>query len=286
MATPCVIAVAITGSLPTKEQNPAVPITVAEQLDATEEAFAAGAALVHVHVRNDDQSPSSDPAKFGAFLAGVRERCPGMIVQFSTGGRSGTGTERGAMLAHGPDMASLATGSVNFPHSVYENPPALIEELAARMREHRVKPEVEVFDVAMLYNAVRLAREGLLPEPLHVQFVFGIKNALPADRSLFEFLVDKLGALAPTATWVAAGVGRHQLEVNRWCLELGGHVRTGLEDNLKLGRDELAPSNAALVSQVVALCSEYDRRPATATEARALLSLPPGGDVGGSAPPR
>lgn len=276
MATPCVVAVAITGSLPRKEQNPAVPITVAEQIESTHEAFEAGASLVHVHVRNDDQSPSSDPQRFAAFLRGVRQRCPGMIVQFSTGGRSGSGAERGAMLVHRPDMASLATGSVNFPTSVYENPPALIDELAASMQAHGVKPEVEVFDVAMLYNAVRLVKEQKLTAPLHVQFVLGIQNALPVDRGLLEFLIAKLAELAPDATWVAAGVGRHQLEVNRWCLELGGHVRTGLEDNLKLDKTTLAPSNAALVEQVVALCPRYDRRPATAAEARALLSLPPG----------
>lgn len=273
MNQPCVIAVAITGSLPRKEQNPAVPISVAEQVESTQEAFEAGATLVHVHVRNEDQSTSSDPDKFAAFLAGVRDHCPGMIVQFSTGGRSGTGAERGAMLVHQPDMASLATGSVNFPTSVYENSPSLIAELATTMKAQGVKPEIEVFDVAMLYNAVRLVKEGLLDSPLHVQFVLGIKNALPVDRSLLEFLVAKLGELAPDATWVAAGVGRHQLEVNRWCLELGGHVRTGLEDNLKLDRDTLAPSNAALVSRVVELCPAHDRRPATPAEARSILSL-------------
>lgn len=274
MSTPCIIAVAITGSLPRKAQNRAVPITVAEQIVSTHEAFEAGASLVHVHVRNDDESPSSDPEKFRAFLAGVRERCPGMIVQFSTGGRSGSGSERGASLVHEPDMASLATGSVNFPTSIYENAPALIEELATTMRDHRIKPEIEVFDVAMLYNAVRLAKRGLVGEPLHVQFVLGIENALPVDRGLLEFLVAKLAELAPDATWVAAGVGRHQLEVNRWCLQLGGHVRTGLEDNLKLDKATLAPSNAALVERVVALCPEYGRRPASASEARQLLCLP------------
>jgi uncharacterized protein (DUF849 family) len=273
MPVPCVIAVAITGSLPTKDQNPAVPITVAEQIESTHEAYEAGASLVHVHVRNEDGTTTSDPDKFGAFLAGVREHCPDMIVQFSTGGRSGTGSERGGGLVHAPDMASLATGSVNFPTSVYDNSPALIEQLATMMNERSIKPEIEVFDVAMLYNAVRYANEGLLKAPLHVQFVLGIKNALPVDRGLLEFLIAKLGELAPDATWVAAGVGRHQLKVNRWCLELGGHVRTGLEDNLKLDRDTLAPSNAALVERVAELCPEYDRRPATAVEARSLLSL-------------
>jgi 3-keto-5-aminohexanoate cleavage enzyme len=271
--TPCIISVAITGSVPRKEHNPAVPITVPEQIEATIAAYEAGAALVHVHVRNDDGTPTSEPERFAAFLEGVRPHCPGMIVQFSTGGRSGKGAERGGMLHLKPDMASLATGSCNFPSSIYENSPALIRELAAKMVEHDIKPEVEVFDLAMLYNAVDLAAEGLLSAPLHVQFVLGVKHALPARRDILEFEVAKLRELMPDATWVAAGIGRHQLEVNRWSLELGGHCRTGLEDNVRWDRSRLAASNAELVERTAALCSDYGRRPATPAEAREILGL-------------
>ncbi|HKH72168.1 MAG TPA: 3-keto-5-aminohexanoate cleavage protein [Vicinamibacterales bacterium] len=270
---PCIITVAITGSVPRKENNPAVPITVSEQIESTHEAFEAGAALVHVHVRNDDQSTTSNPDKFAEFQERIRKLCPRIIVQFSTGGRSGVGSERGGMLHHRPDMASLSTGSVNFPTRVYENPPELIRELAEKMTHHGVKPEIEVFDLAMLYNAVDYAREGMLRSPLHVQFVLGVKHAQPVDRDILEFEVRKLKILMPDATWVAAGIGRHQLDVNRWCLEMGGHCRTGLEDNVRWDKSRLARSNAELVSRVAELCAEYNRVVATPMMARQILGL-------------
>jgi uncharacterized protein (DUF849 family) len=273
MTKPVVITVAITGALPRKQDNPAVPVTPAEQIESTHQAYEAGASLVHIHVRNQDQSPGSDPALFAAVQEGVRKHCPGMIVQFSTGGRGRRQEERGAMLHLRPDMASLATGSVNFPTSIYENPPDLVEALARTMLEHDVMPEVEVFDLAMLYNAAKLVGQGLIKAPAHVQFVFGIPNALPARRSILEFLISELGDVLPGATWTAAGIARHQLEVNQWCLELGGHCRTGLEDNIKFDRTRLAGSNAELVGRVVDLCGDYDRRPATPAEARQILGL-------------
>jgi 3-keto-5-aminohexanoate cleavage enzyme len=274
MSEPCIITVAITGSVPRKENNPAVPITIAEQVESTQAAFEAGATIAHVHVRKDDQTPTSDPERFGQLQEGLRTHCPGMIVQFSTGGRSGKGDERGGMLPLRPDMASLATGSCNFPNIIYENPPTLIRELAGAMRQYGVKPEIEVFDLSMLYQAVNLVDEGLIEAPLHVQFVFGIKNCMPALRQVLEFEVAELKRLMPEATWTAAGIGRHQLEVNRWALELGGHCRTGLEDNVRWDRDRVAASNAELVARVADMCADYGRHPATATEARQLLRLP------------
>ena len=274
MSEPCIITVAITGSVPRKENNPAVPITVAEQVESTQAAFEAGATIAHVHVRKDDQTPTSDPERFARLQEGLRQHCPGMIVQFSTGGRSGKGNERGGMLHLRPDMASLATGSCNFPNIIYENPPALIRELARAMLEYAIKPEIEVFDLSMLYQAVNLVDEGLIPPPLHVQFVFGIRNCMPALRQVLDFEVAELKRLMPEATWTAAGIGRHQLEVNRWSLDLGGHCRTGLEDNVRWDRDRMADSNAELVARVAKLCAEYGRRPATVAEARAMLRLP------------
>jgi 3-keto-5-aminohexanoate cleavage enzyme len=273
MSEPCIITVAITGSVPRKEHNPAVPTTIAEQVEATAEAHAAGAAIVHVHVRQDDQTPTSDPARFAQFQAAIRERCPDIIVQFSTGGRSGVGAERGGMLPLKPEMASLATGSCNFPTRVYENSPELIESLAQAMGEHAIKPEIEVFDLAMLYNAVDYAAAGLIRAPLHIQFVLGVRNALPARREILEFGVSELKQLMPDATWVAAGIGRHQLEVNRWCLEMGGHCRTGLEDNIRWDKSRLAASNAELVGRVAKLCGDYGRPVATPTQARQILGL-------------
>ena len=273
MTEPCIITVAITGSVPRKEDTPAVPVTVSEQIESTHEAFEAGATIVHVHVRDEQQRPSSDADKFAAFQDGVRKHCPGMIVQFSTGGRGRAAEERGSMLHHRPDMASLATGSVNFPNMIYENHPELVNELAARMLEYGIKPEIEIFDLAMLYTAARMAGEGLLKTPLHVQFVFGLKNALPPRREILEFELAELKALVPDATWTAAGIGRSQLEMNRWALELGGHCRTGLEDNIRFDKSRLAASNAELVARVAGLCGEYGRHPASVEEARRILSM-------------
>jgi 3-keto-5-aminohexanoate cleavage enzyme len=278
MSQPCVITVAITGSLPGKNDNPAVPITPAEQIESTHEAFKAGATLAHCHVRKDDGTPTSDPERFARLMEGIRNYCPGMIIQLSTGGRSGTGRERGGMLPLRPDMASLSTGSCNFPTRVYENAPDLIDWLAAEMLHYGVKPEIEAFDLSMIFKAVEMEKAGKIKGPLHVQFVMGVKNAMPVDREVFEFYVKTLKRLAPDATWTGAGIGKDQITLNRWSLALGGHCRTGLEDNVRMDAKTLAPSNAALVERVAGLCAEYGRRPATVAEARQILSLPAAGD--------
>jgi 3-keto-5-aminohexanoate cleavage enzyme len=274
MTTPAIITVAITGAVPRKADTPAVPITPAEQIESTHEAFEAGATVAHIHVRNPDESPSSDPKLFAQVQEGIVNYCPGMIVQFSTGGRGRDQSERGSMLHLKPDMASLATGSVNFAKLIYENTPQLVEGLAQSMLDNNVKPEIEVFDAAMLYNAKAMADRGLLKRPCQVQFVMGIPNALPPRRKLLEFLISELKELMPDATWSAAGIGRSQLEINHWCMELGGHVRTGIEDNIKFDKDRLANSNAELVKRVADLCGKYGRHAASPAEARKLLQLP------------
>lgn len=271
---PCIICVAITGSVPTKANNPAVPITIAEQIESTHEAFEAGASIAHCHVRDDEGRPTSDPERFARLKEGLERHCPGMIVQLSTGGRSGAGRERGGMLPLEPDMASLSVGSNNFPTRVYENPPDLVDWLASEMLAHDIKPEIEAFDLSHIVQATRMATDGRLRRPLYVQFVMGVKNAMPADRAAFEFFVATLKRLAPDATWTGAGIGRDQITLNRWSLELGGHCRTGLEDNVRLDRTTLAPSNAALVARIADIAGEYGRRPATVAEARAILGLP------------
>ncbi|WP_029584207.1 3-keto-5-aminohexanoate cleavage protein [Bradyrhizobium sp. URHD0069] len=274
MSEPVIITVAITGAIPRKADSPAVPVKPSEQIESIHEAFEAGAALAHIHVRNPDESPSSDPDLFAEVQEGVRKHCPGMIVQHSTGGRGRSQSERGRCIALRPDMASLSTGSVNFPNQIYENPPQLVDALASSMLENNVKPEIEVFDAAMLYNAKALLQRGLLKAPVHVQFVMGIPNALPGRRKVLEFLVSELRELMPDATWTGAGIGRHQLEMNQWCFELGGHTRTGLEDNLRFDKTRLASSNAELVARVADLAHQYGRRAATPAEARRILSLP------------
>ncbi len=272
---PCIICVAITGSVPTKADNPAVPITLSEQVESTHAAFEAGASIAHCHVRNDDGTTTSDPEKFARLKEGLEKHCPGMIVQLSTGGRSGAGSARGGMLPLRPDMASLSVGSNNFPTRVYENPPDLVDWLAGEMRTYEVKPEIEAFDLSHIHQAVAMNRDGRIPGNLYIQFVMGVKNAMPVDRETFDFYIKTVERLAPDAIWCAAGIGRGQLQVNEWCIAAGGHTRTGLEDNIRLDKDRLAPSNAALVERTVKLCEKYERPVATWQQAREILELRP-----------
>ena len=270
---PCIICVAITGSLPTKANNPAVPISIAEQIESTQEAFEAGASIAHCHVRDDEGKPTSDPERFARLEEGLERHCPGLIVQLSTGGRSGAGQTRGGMLPLSPDMASLSVGSNNFPTRVYENPPDLVDWLAGEMLTYGIKPEVEAFDLSHIIQATRMQADGRLKGPLYVQFVMGVKNAMPADEHVFDFYIETLRRLAPDAEWCAAGIGPEQLKINEWSIRKGGHTRTGMEDNVRLDRDRLAPSNAALVKRAVDLCAKYQRPVATWREARQILGL-------------
>jgi len=273
MSLPCIICVAITGSLPTKADNPAVPVTIAEQIESTHESFEAGASIVHCHVRDDAGRPTSDPERFARLKEGIETHCPGMIVQFSTCGRSGSGQARGAMLALRPDMASLAVGSNNFPTGVYENPPDLVDWLAGEMLKHDVKPEIEAFDLSHIVQATVMQRDGRLKAPLYVQFVMGVKNAMPADERILDFYIETLKRLSPDAMWCAAGIGAAQITLNEWAIAKGGHTRAGLEDNVRLDRNTLAPSNAALVKRAVAICERYDRPVADWRTARRILGL-------------
>ncbi len=273
MTSPCIICVAITGSLPRKADNPAVPISIAEQIESTQEAFEAGATIAHCHVRNDDQTPTSDPNRFAELMAGIQKHCPGMIVQLSTGGRSGAGAERGGMLRLRPDMASLTVGSNNFPTRVYENPPDLVDWLSREMLTYNVKPEIEAFDLSHIFQAVKMQGDGRLKAPLYIQFVMGVKNAMPADKDVFDFYVKTVQRIAPDAHWCAAGVGASQITVNEWSIAAGGHIRTGLEDNVRLDRTTLAPSNAALVRRATDLCDKYSRPVAIWQQARDILGL-------------
>ncbi|MHA6261767.1 beta-keto acid cleavage family enzyme [Arenibacterium sp. CAU 1754] len=273
MTHPCIICVAITGSLPTKANNPAVPITVTEQVESTHEAFEAGATICHAHVRNDDETPSSDPEKFALLKEGLEKHCPGMVIQFSTGGRSGAGKTRGGMLPLRPDMASLSVGSNNFPTRVYENPPDLVDWLAAEMIKYDVKPEIEAFDLSHILKAADMHAAGQIADTPYVQFVMGVKNAMPADRHVFDYYIQTVERLFPGAPWCAAGIGAKQIVLNEWAISAGGHARTGLEDNVRLDANTLAPSNAALVRRAAELCAKYERPVADWKTARRILGL-------------
>jgi len=246
---------------------------VAEQIESTHAAFEAGATIAHCHVRDDAGAPTSDPERFAALKAGIEKHCPGMIIQLSTGARSGAGAARGGMLPLRPDMASLSVGSNNFPTRVYENPPDLVAWLSSEMLKYDVKPEIEAFDLSHIVQAAAMAADGRLKAPLYVQFVMGVKNAMPADKPIFDVYIQTLKRLAPTAQWCGAGVGPAQIMVNEWCIAAGGHTRTGLEDNMRIDRNTLAPSNAALVARAADLCAKYERPVATWQQARQILGL-------------
>lgn len=274
MTNPCIICVAITGSVPMPADNPAVPVTISEQIESTHAAFEAGAAIAHCHVRDDAGKPTSDPERFARLKEGIETHCKGMIVQLSTGGRSGAGRERGGMLPLGPDMASLSVGSNNFPTRVYENSPDLVDWLASEMMAHGVKPEIEAFDLSHIFHAALMHKRGQLAGTPYVQFVMGVKNAMPADRAVFDFYRATVARLfGEDAPWCAAGVGPSQIVLNEWAIAAGGHARTGLEDNIRLDKNTLAPSNAALVKRAVDLCEKYERPVATWREAREILGL-------------
>ena len=273
MNNPCIICVAITGSVPTKKDNPAVPISISEQIESTQECFELGASIVHCHVRNDDGTPSIDPNKYRNLKEGIEKYCPGMIIQLSTGGRSGNGFDRGKMLPLKPDMASLTVGSNNFPTRVYENPPDLVDWLAGEMIRNSIKPEIEIFDLSHIHQAASLAKENKLKGNLYIQFVMGVKNAMPADFDVFKYYIATVKRLLPNASWCGAGIGKNQKKLNEWCVKLGGHIRTGLEDNIRIDKDNLAPSNASLVKIAIEICERYNRPIASWEKARQILEL-------------
>ena len=212
---------------------------------------------------------------FARLKEGVEKHCPGMIIQFSTGGRSGAGQERGGMLPLQPDMASLSVGSCNFPTRVYENSPQLVDWLASEMVKYDIKPEIEAFDLSHILVAARMHEEGRIMDAPYIQFVMGVKNAMPVDREVFDFYVKTVERLLPGAPWCAAGIGANQIVLNEWAIAAGGHARTGLEDNVRLDRDTLAPSNAALVARAAEIAEKHSRPVATAAQAREILGLRP-----------
>ena len=265
-----IVTVAPTGSLPTKAMTPHVPITPEEIVASAVACEAAGASIFHIHARNPaDESPSTDYGIFEEIASGVKAHT-NLIVQISTGGRAGMGYEqRSRRLELKPEMASLTTGSVNFPNSVYANSPDLIEALAADMQRLNIKPEMEIFDLSMIANAIALVGKQLVVPPLHFDFVMGLTGAMPAT---VENLVHLKNSLPPGSTWSVAGIGRAQLPMTAYAILMGGHARVGLEDNIYFSRGVLA-TNEQLVARTVEIARTLGREVATPDEARGMLGL-------------
>jgi len=267
-----ILSVATTGSWPTKAQNPGLPVTPEEIAQAAVESWREGAAVVHVHVRDDAGKMSCDLSRFLRVRELIRDQGCDILINFSTSGGAGRvgEEERFNSLAAGPELGSLDAGSMNFNERIFLNPPDFLEELARRMLAAHVKPEIEVFDSGMIGNALALEGKGLIPSPLWWQFVLGVKGGAPATARSLLHLVDSLPA---GSLWSVCAVGGRQLSMNMLAIAMGGHARTGLEDNLYYRRGELARSNAQLVARLTRIARECGREPATPAEAREILGL-------------
>jgi len=267
---PLIITVAAVGAELTPEQTPHLPITPAQLGETAALCRAAGASIIHVHCRNDDGTNTADVERFRAAMAAVRERSD-LIVQFTTGGAIGmTVAERAGPLQLRPEMATLTCGTVNFGDDVFENSFPIMRGILAEIVRNGVAPELEIFDAGHVTNAKRLAAEGLLALPAHIDFVLGVPGALEASVRNLVQLVD---ALPAGCTWSVAATGRDQLPMATVAIAMGGHVRVGLEDNIYYSKGRLA-RNDELVARVARVAEELGRPVATPGEARRLLGLP------------
>jgi 3-keto-5-aminohexanoate cleavage enzyme len=270
--SPAILTAAICGAETTRAQTPYLPITADELAEEAAKCAAAGASIVHLHVRKDDGTPTQDRALFDKAIRAIRARCD-LIVQTSTGGAVGmSADERAQPLECGPDMASLNAGSLNFGDDVFLNPFPMVREFARRMREKGIVPELECYDAGHVESCAMLAAEGAIDLPAHFDFVLGVRGGLGASEENLRFL---LGKLPPGCTFSVAGVGRHQLPMAELSLRLGGHARCGLEDNIYLSKGVLAKGSWELVARVAELARAAGREVATPAHARKLLRIGP-----------
>ena len=269
-----IITAAICGAEVTKEQNPNVPYTVEEMVREAKSAVDAGAAIVHVHVREDDGTPTQSKARFKEVMDAIREACPDVIMIPSTGGAVGmTAEERLQPTELFPEMATLDCGTCNFGDEVFENTMPMMREFGKRMIENNIKPEYECFEMGHLDSLLTMVRKGQVPgAPLQFNFVLGVPGCTPATVQNLCWLVN---AIPAGSTWTATGIGRHAFTLAAPAIAMGGNVRVGFEDNLYLERGVLAKSNGELVAKVVRIAKELGREIATPAEAREILGLKP-----------
>lgn len=267
---PVIITAAIVGAEVMREHTPHIPYTPTEIADEAKRCHDAGAAMVHVHGRHDDGRPTQDRQTFQAILSAIGERCD-MLVQFSTGGAVHMSVdERIEALDLKPDMATLTTGTVNFGDDVFLNSLPMIRTIAARLAKFGIRPEIEVFDTGMIDTACRLVDDGLLEAPLHFDFVLGVPGAMGASKRNLDFLV---ASIPDGSTWSVAGMGRHELPLAYAAIDMGGHVRVGLEDNIYLRKGQLAKGSYELVAQVADYAAQVGRPVATVAQARSVLRI-------------
>lgn len=267
-----IITAAICGAEVRKEQNPATPYTVAEIAAEAERAYIAGASIIHLHVREDDGTPTQSKERFKTCMDAIYEKCPDVIIQPSTGGAVGmSNTERLQPITLKPEMATLDCGTLNFGgDEIFVNTENTIIAFAKEMAKWGVRPELECFDKGMVDTVIRLSKKGYLSEPLHFSFVMGVPGGISGELRDFTYLKD---SLPYGATFSVAGIGRHEFSLATASIITGGHVRVGFEDNIYLEKGVLANSNGELVEKVVRLAKELGRSIASPAEARQILSL-------------
>lgn len=267
-----IITACICGAEVTKEHNPNVPYTVEEIAREAKSAYDAGAALIHLHVREDDGRPTQSAKRFDACIKAIKEVCPDAIVQVSTGGAVGmTNDERLQPLTLNPEMATLDCGTCNFGgDEIFVNTENMIIDFATKMNDRNCKPEIEVFDKGMIDMAIRLNRKGIIKSPMHFDFVMGVNGGISGEARDLVFMKESIPA---GSTWTVAGVGRYQFPMAAMGILMGGHVRVGFEDNVYIEKGVPAASNGQLVERVVRLAKELGREIASPDEARAILGL-------------
>ncbi len=274
LSQPVIISAALTGSWPTKAENPAVPITEDEIAEAALAAYNAGAAVVHLHVRNEHGKVTCDPARYAKVRDLIRAAGSDVIINMSTGGGAGQTTDEQRMepVSLKPEIASFDCGSCNFGKTVFINSPSFLDELAQRMNDNGVLPEIECFEPGHVANAIRLIDEGKLKPPHWFQVVLNVRGGSPGTVKQLLHMVEMLPA---GALWSVCAIGRAQLPINLAAMAMGGHVRTGLEDNIYYYKGQLAESNAQLGARLARIAGEIGRPVATSTRAREMLGLPP-----------
>ncbi|NLA81773.1 MAG: 3-keto-5-aminohexanoate cleavage protein [Clostridiaceae bacterium] len=268
-----IITAAISGAEVTKEMNRAVPYRVEEFVREARSAADAGAAIIHLHARHDDGSPTQDRERYRIIMEAIREACPQVIIQPSTGGATGmTAQERLQPTELDPEMASLDCGTMNFGgDEIFINTENMIIEFAARMRERGIKPELECFDKSHIDMALRLVRQGHIDRPLHFNIVLGVNGGATATPRDLLFLRH---SLPEDASYTVTAMGRHQLPLNVMAMAMGGHPRTGFEDNLYYARGVKAESNGQLVARLVRIAKEMNLEIASPDEVREILKMP------------
>ena len=267
-----IITAAICGAEVTKEMNPAVPYTVEEIVREAKSAYDAGAAIVHLHVRRDDGTPTQDKARFKECIDAILKVIPDVILIPSTGGAVGMTAEERLQPTELPiEMATLDCGTCNFGDEVFENTMPMMRDFGKRMMENNIKPEYECFEMGHLDTALAMVKKGQMPgHPMQINFVLGVPGCTAATVPNLCWLVQNIPS---DATWCATGVGRSEFPLAAAAIAMGGHVRVGFEDNLYIEKGVLAKSNGELVEKVVRIAKELGREIATPAEARRILGL-------------